>query len=252
MPFSTPPTPPDRGDPSTFPSLADAYLTWLSETLVPEMNAALTAGIGQVSSTIGNASVTDLSIVPGVYAYITANGSSGGPTGVTLGHLVHARRTSSAGEMQLMIVEQGSGLTAGALFARARTSGSWSSWLEHVHSASTAILSLGTLGFGTGAGGTTVQATSKSTSVTLNKNSGRITMAADALAAGATVDFAVNNSTVSSTDTVIVSPSGFTSYRVDVFTVAGGSFGVAVTNRSGASKSEALNINFDVIKGATS
>lgn len=44
----------------------------------------------------------------------------------------------------------------------------------------------GGIGYQTGSGGTVTQATSKSTAVTLNKLSGRITLNAEALAAGAT------------------------------------------------------------------
>lgn len=56
----------------------------------------------------------------------------------------------------------------------------------------------GGLGYGTGAGGTVTQATSKSTAVTLNKPCGQITMNNAALAAGATVSFFMYNNTFNS------------------------------------------------------
>ena len=63
---------------------------------------------------------------------------------------------------------------------------------------STGTLSLtgasSTLGYGTDAGGTVTQATSKSTAVTLNKPCGQITMNNAALAANTSVAFLFNNS----------------------------------------------------------
>ncbi len=111
------------------------------------------------------------------------------------------------------------------------------------------------LGFGTGAGGTVVQATSKATGVTLNKSSGQITMNGAALAAGAEVSFVVTNSLVEATDVVIVniaSVGTVGSYAAVVSAVAAGSFTITLTNLSGGSLSQALVLNFAVIKGASS
>lgn len=107
------------------------------------------------------------------------------------------------------------------------------------------------LGYGTGAGGTVTQATSKSTAVTLNKPAGRITTAADALAAGATVSFTLNNSLISATDVVMVTPYGFSSYTAVVGEVSAGTATIRLTNLSGGSLSQAVGINFAIIKGAT-
>lgn len=113
-----------------------------------------------------------------------------------------------------------------------------------------------TLGYGTGAGGTVTQATSKSTSVTLNKPCGQITTAADALAAGASVLFTVNNSLVAATDLVLAHHNNTigtaNSYRVKAAYSASGAFRIEITNTSGGSLSEAIGINFAIIKGATS
>jgi hypothetical protein len=114
----------------------------------------------------------------------------------------------------------------------------------------------GGLGYGTGSGGTVTQATSKSTAVTLNKTNGRITMNNAALGAGAEVLFSVTNSTVSATDVILANHGGGAAnndnYRVVVVNPAAGSFRLSVRNVSGGSLSEALVINFAIIKAVTS
>lgn len=110
------------------------------------------------------------------------------------------------------------------------------------------------LGFTTGAGGTVTQATSKATAVTLNKPSGQITMNAAELPRNSGVSFTLNNSFIAATDVVIVSiASGATlsSYTVTVDAVATGSCAIHLHNhRTGTDLSEAVVINFVVIKGA--
>lgn len=118
------------------------------------------------------------------------------------------------------------------------------------------IKSAAGLGYGTGAGGAVTQATSKVTACTLNKPTGQITTAADALAAGTAATFLFNNSLIAATDTVVV--SGYwgavdpTNYRIESFVSSGGGqAAIRVTNVTGGSRSEALVINFSVVKGAT-
>lgn len=111
------------------------------------------------------------------------------------------------------------------------------------------------LGYSTGAGGTVTQATSKATGVTLNKVCGQITMSGAALAAGASVSFTFTNSTIAATDTVVVniqSAASADSYNVMVTAVAAGSCRIQVRNFSAGSLSEALVLNFAVIKAVTS
>lgn len=106
---------------------------------------------------------------------------------------------------------------------------------------------------GTEAGGAVTQATSKTTGVTLNTLSGAITMNGAALAAGAAVSFTVLNSYIEATDVVIVSiKSGATAgaYSVIADAVAVGSFQVSLRNVSGGSLSEAVVINFAIIRGS--
>lgn len=121
------------------------------------------------------------------------------------------------------------------------------------------LLVTGGLGYGTGAGGSVTQSTNKTTSVTLNKSSGQITMNNAALASGAIVAFTFNNSVISSgVDQVYVSVYGSgiadaANYSVRAATnYGGGSAKIIVKNESGGSLSEGLVINFSVIKGAIS
>ena len=113
----------------------------------------------------------------------------------------------------------------------------------------------GTLGYGTGAGGTVTQLTSKITGVTLNKITGRITMNGALLGAGGFASFPVTNSLVAVTDTVIVGVSGgyfdSTVYTTTVCSVNAGNFVIQVNNNTTGPLSEALVVNFTVIKGAS-
>lgn len=111
----------------------------------------------------------------------------------------------------------------------------------------------GALGYGVGAGGTVTQATSKSTTVTLNKPCGQITMNGAALAAGATVAFTFSNTFFTATDLMVVATaSPFGNYSVRASYSAPGTTVIYVTNTSGGSLSEAVVLNFAVIKGAIS
>ena len=116
-------------------------------------------------------------------------------------------------------------------------------------------LTTSAFGYTTGAGGAVTQLTSKSTGVTLNKLSGAITTNAAALAAAAEVTFIVTNNTVATADVPCVAhASGGTAGAYDVFVsaVGNGAFSVTMANMSAGSLSQALVINFVVIKGATS
>jgi len=112
------------------------------------------------------------------------------------------------------------------------------------------------IGYSTGAGGAVTQATSKSTAVTLNKICGVITMNNAALAAGASVAFVVNNSTVAATDVPVGLISGgavsVSNYRVNIKMGAAGVFTVELINISAGSLSEAVTINFAIIKAVNS
>ena len=109
------------------------------------------------------------------------------------------------------------------------------------------------IGYAAGAGGTVTQITSKATGVTLNKTTGQITMHNAALAAGAEVSFTLTNSTIGANDVVYpVIKSGATAntYGLTVDSVVAGSCRIQVTNRSTTSRSEAIVLQFVVIRGA--
>jgi len=119
----------------------------------------------------------------------------------------------------------------------------------------TDVLASSTLGYTTGSGGTVTQASNKTTAVTLNKINGEIVMNAAALADDATAAFTLTNSTIAATDVVIVNVASVGTagaYQVTVGAVAAGSCSISVLNVSGGSLSEAIKLNFAVIKAVAS
>ena len=110
------------------------------------------------------------------------------------------------------------------------------------------------IGYSTGAGGAVVQATNKTTAVTLNNVCGKITMNAAALAAGATARFVLSNSVIAATDVVIVNAQGgntASAYNVWAENTGAGFVGICVKNISAGSLSEAVVLNFVVIKAVS-
>ena len=104
-------------------------------------------------------------------------------------------------------------------------------------------------------GGTVTQATNKTTGVTLNTESGQITMNNAALGDGAEATFTVTNDRVAATDVPYAchgSAGTAGAYLVNANTMASGSFKVTVANVSAGSLSEAIVINFVALKGASS
>jgi len=110
--------------------------------------------------------------------------------------------------------------------------------------------STSSLGYGTGAGGTVTQITSKSTPVTLNKMCGLITTHAASLAGGAAVIFEFNNSLYGNTDTIIANTSA--NYSVTMHQFSPGKLIVRLTNTTGVALAEAVGIVFTIIKSVTS
>lgn len=108
------------------------------------------------------------------------------------------------------------------------------------------------IGYGTGAGGSVTQITSRTTGVTINKVSGAITLVS---AAGSTSWQALNvtNSAVGINDTVQVTPQiGFTDlHLVEVSKVGNGLFQI-IFKTTGGTTTEAPIFNFSVIKGTSS
>lgn len=113
----------------------------------------------------------------------------------------------------------------------------------------------GGLGYGAGSGGSVTQATSKSTPVTLNKPSGRITMNNASLNASTSVSFVFNNSLLTGIDGLVLSVAAGASnnsYVVQTGQIDPGLAVIHVRNVSVSNLSEAVGINFHIIKGAAS
>lgn len=110
------------------------------------------------------------------------------------------------------------------------------------------------LGYGTGAGNVVTQLTDKSTGVTIHYPCGVITMHDANLNAGASVTFTLTSNKIAVTDTVIVNTADTfgDDYTVVAHHIAAGSCKIRVTNISGGNLSEAVKINFAVIKAVSS
>jgi len=110
-------------------------------------------------------------------------------------------------------------------------------------------------GYGTGSGGGVTQATSKSTSVTLNKPTGQITMHAESLASGATVSFTLNNTTVTSNDwfgAVITAGYGSAAdYNVWCVMPTSNQVSITLKNMTAGALATAVRLTFISLKGAT-
>jgi hypothetical protein len=111
------------------------------------------------------------------------------------------------------------------------------------------------LGYCSCAFGEVTQQTSKSTAVTLNTPTGRITLNNAQLNNNAVVKFKLNNNTIGPNDVLIVNvvmngstPEAYIVYVADI----GDNFAdIAVWNRSGGALSEAVEINYTVIRNFT-
>lgn len=191
--------------------------------------------------------ITNVGAIPngaGTQTAFTAFGSSD-PTNASAGQMLNNNT-----EVRFSSTITGTGtyvpmtfFTGGSERARIDTSGNLT------------VTSPAGLGYGTGAGGTVVQATSKSTTVTLNKPCGRITMNNAALAASTSAFFAVTNSVVGAYDTVLlaIDPNTVTNagnYALSLHWLWPGQFAVKLQNISAGSLSEAVGINFAIVKGA--
>ena len=110
------------------------------------------------------------------------------------------------------------------------------------------------LGFYTGAGGTVPAGATKATAFTVSKMCGQITTAADVLNAATIVSATWTNSLIAATDVVIINhKSGGTlgAYTINVACLAGTAT-LSIRNNTAGNLSEALVLNFVVIKGVTS
>jgi len=108
------------------------------------------------------------------------------------------------------------------------------------------------IGYGTGAGGTVTQLTSKSTTVTLNKPTGQIIMNNAALAAGTEVEFVFYNSLIGYNDNIYITVVSNGNYKVKNTSGSLGFTYVRVKNETAGSLSDAVQLIFSLIKGANS
>lgn len=145
-------------------------LTTLPTAAMPALIGDITSTIGTVGTTLG-ANVVTFS----KFQQVAANSLVGNPTG----SLANAQGITLAGGLAF------SGTTLTAAGALTPTS---------VASSGAITSTGGVIGYATGAGGTVAQATSKATTVILNKLSGEITLNAANLAADTTVSFTFTNS----------------------------------------------------------
>lgn len=101
-------------------------------------------------------------------------------------------------------------------------------------------------------GGSVTQTSSKTTAVTLNAITGQITTAASALAAGSEATFTLTNNMINADDVIIMNCKNQSNkYLIQPTTVTNGSCNITITNLTGGSLSEAIAIQFVVIKGSS-
>jgi len=107
-------------------------------------------------------------------------------------------------------------------------------------------------GYSAGAGGAVTQATSRTTTVVLNKLCGNITMFSAAQAANAIVTFTLTNSFIAAADFLLVQHISATNGGAWVFScVCGaGSATISIANSTAASITSATPLRFTIIKGA--
>lgn len=112
----------------------------------------------------------------------------------------------------------------------------------------------GGIGYSTGAGSTITQITSKATGVTMNRATGAITMNAAALAADTVVSFVLTSTSVGTADVMVLNHiTGGTvgAYHLNAQCGAGAAT-INVRNITGGSLSEAIVIQYAIIKGTNS
>jgi len=110
------------------------------------------------------------------------------------------------------------------------------------------------IGYATGAGSSATQSTNKSTTVSFNANCGTITMNNAALASQTTVSFTFTNTSIASTDMILINHQSAGTLGAYTFATVGGSgtSTISVRNVSGGSLSEAIVLQFIIIKAVTS
>ena len=111
----------------------------------------------------------------------------------------------------------------------------------------------GKIGYASGAGGAVTQITSRTTGVTLNTLSGRITLVSGTVAGHGIQSFILSNTYIEEADVVVVCfKSADEKLDVSVTSISAGSCTISVANHNNSTSStESPVINFVVIKGTT-
>lgn len=129
-------------------------------------------------------------------------------------------------------------------------SAGWRDWMFRFYKQ---VVAPGSIGYQAGTGGTITQITSKATAVTLNTICGAITLNNAALNAATIVSFTLTNSTIAAGDVLILNHiSGGTlgAYSLNASSAAG-SATIYVRNNTAGSLSEAIVIQFAVVKAVS-
>ena len=113
------------------------------------------------------------------------------------------------------------------------------------------------LGYGTGDGSTVTQATSITTGVEINANSGTITTVSSTLATGVDATFTVTNDKVEANDVPVVCTKSYGGTAdgipiCNVSAVADGSFDVNIRNTGAVTLDAVIVLSFNVFKGSAS
>jgi hypothetical protein len=106
-----------------------------------------------------------------------------------------------------------------------------------------------TIGYDVGAGNAVSQLTSKTTPVTLNNPCGRIITNNSLLAAGSEAAFTVNNTLVRDYDVIIANVTNG-NYDIRVTDIATNSFVIRLKNNTGGPLSDAVAINFAIVRSS--
>jgi len=218
------------------------------------VNAPVEASIFTATSAavyLGGATVTDTRLInnSGTLIVQKGNSSANAPLEASI-----VTATSSAVRFGGATSSDGRLVwNAGALFVQ-KGDGSSGANLTGTGAIKSTAATAGGVGYGTGAGGAVTQLTSKATTCVLNNPSGVVTTFNDALNAGASVSFTMTNSNIAATDVLFFQHnSGGT---VGAYAIRGvsnaGSATVTLTNTTGGNLSEALVINFAVLKAVSS
>lgn len=229
--------------------------SWIQNRLTTDYSANLPLLLNPNGGNIGigtNAPTAKLDIKDGSICLSTA-ANSGGRYGIN-------RYDSSSinGMASLSLWGEGTNRYLGAFAVSLSLSDFHNSPLTDVFKVSTAgalVTAPVPLGYGVGTGGTVTQSTSKGTAVTLNKPSGKITTHAGSIAANSTAHFIVNNTFCNADCVVSANIVGGTgnvnAYTLSTFPFANG-FYVSIRNQTAGALGDALQIQFNIIKGSTS